>query len=318
VSNVLNEEKKKQVIALGQLGWALRRIEEATGVRRETAAGYLKAAGISIRAPGGWGRRKAKPANEVTTGPEPAKPANAGEVTTGSVGPETSNGPAASTSEPWRDLIEVALSHGRNAMSIWQELVDQHGFRGAYESVKRYVRKLRGTQSPEARAIIQTAPGEESQVDYGTGPMVRDAQTGKYRRTRLFVLTLGFSRKCVRLLCFHSGARVWTELHEQAFRRLGGATRVVVLDNLKEGVLTPDVYDPGVNPLYRDMLAHYGAVALPCRIRDPDRKGKVESGVGHAKRTPLSILLAHLCASISRQGNYSGFQGNSPRLQWYH
>jgi transposase len=287
VSNVLNEEKKKQVIALGQLGWALRRIEEATGVRRETAAGYLRAAGISIRAPGGWGRRKAKPANEVTTGPEPAKPANAGEVTTGSDGPETSNGPAASTSEPWRELIEVALSHGRNAMSIWQELVDRHGFTGAYESVKRYVRKLRGTQSPEARAIIQTAPGEESQVDYGTGPMVRDAQSGKYRRTRLFVLTLGFSRKCVRLLCFHSSARIWAELHEQAFRRLGGATRVVVLDNLKEGVLTPDVHDPAVNPLYRDMLAHYGAVAMPCRIQDPDRKGKVESGVGHAQKTPL-------------------------------
>ena len=275
MSNVLNEEKKKQVIALGQLGWALRRIEEATGVRRETAAGYLKAAGITIRAPGGWGRRKAKPANEVTTGPEPSKPANAGEVTTGSGALGTSDGPAASATEPWREFVEVALSHGRNAVSIWQELVDQHGFTGAYESVKRYVRKLRGTQSPEARAIIQTAPGEESQVDYGTGPMVRDAQTGKFRRTRLFVLTLGFSRKCVRLLCFHSGARVWTELHEQAFRRLGGATRVVVLDNLKEGVLTPDVYDPSVNPLYRDMLAHYGAVALPCRIRDPDRKAYV-------------------------------------------
>jgi len=287
VSNVLSEEKKKQVIALGQLGWALRRIEEVTGVRRETAAGYLKAAGIAIRAPGGWGRRKAKPANGVTTGPEPAKPANAAEVTTASDAPKTSNGAAGSTSEPWRELIETALSHGRNAVSIWQELVDQHGFTGAYESVKRYVRKLRGTQSPEARAIIQTAPGEEAQVDYGTGPMVRDTQTGKYRRTRLFVLTLGFSRKCVRLLCFHSGARIWAELHEQAFRRLGGATKVLVLDNLKEGVLTPDVYDPGVNPLYRDMLAHYGAVAMPCRIRDPDRKGKVESGVGHAQKTPL-------------------------------
>ena len=58
VSNVLNEEKKKQVIALGQLGWSLRRIEKATGVRRETAAGYLKAAGIAMRPPGGWGRRK--------------------------------------------------------------------------------------------------------------------------------------------------------------------------------------------------------------------------------------------------------------------
>lgn len=287
MSNVLNEEKKKQVIALGQLGWALRRIEEATGVRRETAAGYLKAAGISIRAPGGWGRRKAKPANEVTTGLPAAKPANGGEVTTGSSAPESARSAATSSSEPYRDLIESALSHGRNAMSIWQELVDGHGFTGAYESVKRYVRKLRGTRSPEARAIIQTAPGEESQVDYGSGPMVRDTETGKYRRTRLFVLTLGFSRKCVRLLRFHSSARIWAELHEQAFRRLGGTTRVVVLDNLKEGVLTPDIYDPSVNPLYRDVLAHYGAVAMPCRIQDPDRKGKVESGVGHAKKTPL-------------------------------
>jgi transposase len=287
VSNVLNEEKKRQVIALGQLGWALRRIEEATGVRRETAAGYLKAAGIAIRAPGGWGRRKAKPANEVTTGSAASKPANASEVTTDSSEPASLPSLAASTSEPYRELIEAGLSRGRNAMSIWQELVDQHAFTGAYESVKRFVRKMRGTQSPEARAIIQTAAGEEAQVDYGSGPMVRDAQSGKYRRTRLFVLTLGFSRKCVRLLAFQSSVRIWAELHEQAFRRLGGATRVVVLDNLKEGVLTPDIYDPALNPLYRDVLAHYGAVALPCRIKDPDRKGKVESGVGHAQKTPL-------------------------------
>jgi transposase len=287
VSNVLSEEKKKQVIALGQLGWALRRIEEATGVRRETAAGYLKAAGISIRAPGGWGRRKAKPANEVTTGSEAAKPANADEMTTGLGAAEAEPTSTTSTSEPYRELIEAGLWKGRNAVSIWQDLVDRHGFTGAYESVKRYVRKLRGTQSPQARAIIQTAPGEEAQVDYGTGPMVRDAQTGKYRRTRLFVLTLGFSRKCIRLLCFHSSTRIWAELHEQAFRRLGGSTKVVVLDNLKEGVLMPDIYDPGVNPLYRDVLAHYGVVAMPCRIQDPDRKGKVESGVAYAKKTPL-------------------------------
>jgi transposase len=291
VSNVLNEEKKKQVIALGQLGWALRRIERATGVRRETAADYLKAAGIVVGQPGGWGRRKtppsSKPANEVTTDPEVAKPANGSQVTTDSDEPNPPPNPTASTSEPYRELIEAGLSHGRNAMSIWQELVDRHGFAGSYESVKRYARKLRGTQSPEACGIIETGPGEESQVDFGTGPMVRDAQTGKYRRTRLFVLTLGFSRKCVRLLCFQSSARIWAELHEHAFRRLGGTTRVVIPDNLKEGVLKPDIYDPALNPLYRDLLAHYGAVALPCRIRDPDRKGKVESGVGHAQNTPL-------------------------------
>jgi len=103
-------------------------------------------------------------------------------------------------------------------------------------------------------------------------------------------MTLGYSRKSVRLLVFRSSSQIWAELHEKAFRRLTGVTRVVVLDNLREGVLTPDIYDPALNPLYRDMLQHYGAVALPCRVADPDRKGKVESGVGHAQKTPLKGL----------------------------
>src|ERR1700690_3385950 len=120
--------------------------------------------------------------------------------------------------------------------------------------------------------------------------MVRDSTSGKYRRTRLFVLTLGYSRKSVRLLVFRSSSQVWGELHEKAFRRLGGVSRVVVLDNLREGVLSPDIYDPTINPVYRDMLQHYQVVALPCRVRDPDRKGKVERSVGHAKNTPLKGL----------------------------
>jgi transposase len=194
---------------------------------------------------------------------------------------------SAGVSEAYRELIELELSRGRNATGIFQDLVDAHGFTGGYQSVKRFVRKLRGTVSPEARVIIETKLGEEAQVDYGTGPMVRDPDSGKYRRTRLFVLTLGSSRKCVRLLAFRSSARVWAELHEKAFRRLGGSPRIVVLDNLREGVLSPDFYDPGLNPLYRDVLAHYGVTALPCKVRDPDRKGKVESGVGHAQKTPL-------------------------------
>src|SRR5262249_16473072 len=189
--------------------------------------------------------------------------------------------------EPFRDAIEVALSRGRNAKAIWQDLVDGYGFSGAYQSVRRFIRKLRGQHSPPACAVIETAPGEEAQVDYGSGPMVRDPGSGKYKRTRLFVLTLGYSRKSVRLLQWRSSSQVWAELHEKAFRRMGGVTRTVVLDNLREGVLSPDIYDPTLNPLYRDVLKHYGAVPLPCRPGDPDRKGKVERGVGHAENTPL-------------------------------
>jgi transposase len=177
--------------------------------------------------------------------------------------------------EPFREAIELGLSRGRNATAIWQDLVTDHGFSGAYNSVKRFVGKIRGSQQPEAAGIILTGPGEEAQVDYGTGPMVRDPQTGKYRRTRLFVMTLGYSRKAVRLLVFRSNSRAWAELHETAFRRLCGSCRVLVLDNLKEGVLTPDIYDPTINPLFKDVLAHYGVIAMPCRVRDPDRKAYV-------------------------------------------
>ena len=55
MGNVLEKAKQEQVIALGRLGWSLRRIEEATGVRRETAGGYLRSAGIALRTPGRLG-----------------------------------------------------------------------------------------------------------------------------------------------------------------------------------------------------------------------------------------------------------------------
>jgi len=306
MANVLSDEKRQQVVALGRLGWSLRRIEEETSVRRETASAYLKAAGLRVR---GRGRPPASPragaaaddapakpaiTPEVSTDSGQSKPAISGEVSTDfwrvSGPPPPGRAPGASACEPFREVIAEALSKGRNAVAIWQDLVDRHGFRASYASVRRYVVKLRGSTPVEARVVITTAPGEEAQVDYGAGPMVRHRESGKYRRTRLFVLTLGYSRKSVRLLVWRSSSQTWAELHERAFRQLGGTTRVVVLDNLAEGVITPDVYDPTLNPLYRDVLAHYGVVALPCRVRNPDRKGKVESGVGHAKRTPLKGL----------------------------
>jgi transposase len=296
MSNVLSDEKKNQILALGGLGWSLRRIQTQTGVRRETAAGYLRAAGLAVRGRGRPDREwNPKPAIKegVSTDPVP-KPAITREVSTDSEGQKIESpgrAPSASACEPFRDLIEDALCRGRNAMAIYQDLVDDHGFAAKYASVKRFVVKLRGSLPVEARVVIETAPGEEAQVDYGgDGPMVRDARTGRYRRMRLFVMTLGYSRKSVRLIEPRSSTQIWAELHEKAFRRLGGTPRIVVLDNLREGVKKPDIYDPLMNPLYRDVLAHYGVVAVPCQVRDPDRKGKVERAVGHVQRTPLKGL----------------------------
>src|SRR5439155_6718182 len=195
----LSHDKRQEVLALGRLGWTLRRIEQATGVRRETASAYLKAAGLTVRPAGRWGHASANPAIEVSTdfaagipgisGP-PSAPAPPGRA------------PAASACEPYRELIQIAVARGRDAMAIWRDLVDDHDFPAQYASVRRFVLTLRGQPATDAHPVIVTAPGEEGQVDYGTGPMVRHPETRKYRRTRLFIFTLGYSRKSVRLLLF--------------------------------------------------------------------------------------------------------------------
>ena len=128
MSNVLNEEQ--QVIALGRLGWSLRRIERAAHIRRETVAAYLRAAGIPVRPSGGWGRTPPKPANEVITD-FGAQLRGAGAVASG---PPPSRSPSASACAPFQEAIELGLSRGRNAMAIWQELVDTCGFAGSYQA----------------------------------------------------------------------------------------------------------------------------------------------------------------------------------------
>lgn len=286
MANVLKPEKQDQVLALGRLGWSLRRIEEATGVRRETASRYLRAAGVPVR---GARRRRleeapAKAASQPTTDWAGCSKAASRPFADLERGAGAGWSPQASACEPQREFIARQVDLGRTAKAIWQDLVDDHGFTAGYESVKRFVRKLRGTTSPVAHPRIVTEPGQESQVDYGTGPMVRDAKSGKYRRTRLFALTLGCSRKSVWLLTWRSSSKIWCQLHEKAFRRLGGTTKTIVSDNLREGVLRPDVYDPGLNPLYRAVLEHYGVTALPAKVRDPNRKGKVESAIGFADK----------------------------------
>ena len=159
MSHVLSGEKREQVIALGRLGWSLRRIEQATGVRRETAGDYLRGAGIALRRPGGWGRRSpSKAAIDPITGSEDGDSKAAIEVITGFLAAKPGCGPPSSC-QPYRELIALELERGRNAMGIWQDLVDRHGFAGGYQSVRRFVRNMGGAATPEARAIIETRPG---------------------------------------------------------------------------------------------------------------------------------------------------------------
>lgn len=280
--NVLKPHLKSTVFTLISQGISQREIHRLTGIDRKTIRFYAKS---------------------VPTDGDAGGNSNSSTLATGSIGaPEVQNPPprppaisaekavvtilARSACEPHREWIEAQVRLGRNAVAIYQELVDTRGFAHAYNSVKRFCGGLR-REEPEQFDRLEFAPAEECQVDYGEGAPTRHPRTGKYRKPRLFVMTLCYSRRSFRQVVWKSSTETWARLHEQAFRYFSGSTKNVCLDNLKEGVLKPDIYEPELNPVYAAMLAHYSCFADPARVRDPDRKGRVENAIQHTQSTAL-------------------------------
>jgi len=265
--NVLKPHLQTTLRTLLEAGASQREIERVTGIDRKTIRAWQRrfAAEGSANSPG----VATDPGHQI---PPPRPPAVVAATT--------------SACEPHRAFIEAQLRLRRNAMAIYQDLVDQHGFAGAYNSVKRFVALLR-RREPEQFDRLSFGPGEEMQVDYGEGALTRVPGTDRWRRPRLFVATLRYSRRSFRRVVWSSSQQTWAQLHEQAWRYFGGSCRYVVLDNLKEGVLKPDLYEPQLNPVYAATLAHYAVVADPARVRDPNRKGTVESAIGHTQATAL-------------------------------
>jgi transposase len=203
-----------------------------------------------------------------------------------------------SACEAHRVWIEEQVRLGRNAVSIYQDLVDLHGFTNKYNSVKRFVSGLKLSE-PERFDVLEFPPGEEAQVDYGQGALTL-TEGGKYKRPYLFVMTLKYSGKSFRKATWRTSQEIWAELHEEGFRSLGGCPSYVVLDNLKEGVIKPDLYEPKLNPVYAAVLDHYGVVADPCRVRDPDRKGTVENGIQYTQNNQKGLKFQSIEAQNTR------------------
>jgi transposase len=274
-------------------GVTQREIERRTGVDRKTIRRVAsetapEAPNSSTPATG-----SEEPEESGAQNPPPRPPALAGEdaapapaLAPWAVGVPTRPGTSTpSACEPHRAWIEAQVQLGRNATSLYQDLVDDHAFAHRYNSVKRFVATLR-MREPERFDVLAFLPGEEAQVDYGQGALTL-WKPGHYKRPYLFVMTLKYSGKSFRNVVWKTNQETWARLHEEAFHAFGGCPAYVVLDNLKEGVLRPDLYEPELNPVYAAMLAHYGVVADPCRVRDPNRKGTVESAIQHTQGTAL-------------------------------
>jgi transposase len=283
--NVLKPHLRTTIETLLAREVSQRQIARQTGVDRKTIRAYARAfaAARASAVANSPGVATGSPGADTQI-PPPRPPGSP---------PSIAVSPAVSPSacQPHRAWIEEQLALGRNAVAIYQDLVDQHGFAAGYNSVKRFVAKLRARE-PDRFDVLEFLPAEEAQVDWGTGALtlVKPAAPGRkaeYRRPALFVLTLRYSGKAFRKVVWKVDEQTWVRLHEEAFHTLGGGVAYVVLDNLRQGVLRPDLYEPELNPVYAAMLAHYGMVADPCRVGDPNRKGSVESAIKHTQQTPL-------------------------------
>ena len=279
--NVLKPDLQTTIKTLLSKGVGQREIERKTGIDRKTIRRYAQSYNLM-----------------ASQEDEHSKSPTDEDVATGLGWPAVQNPPpwppgkelnlpkhARSACEAHWEWIEQQLRLGRNGMAIYQDLVELFGFTHRYNSVKRFVRRLK-RKDPQQYDRLEFLMGEEAQVDYGRGAPTLHSN-GKYLRPRLFIMTLKYSGRAFRKTVWKSSKQTWCKLHEEAFRYFGGCSQYVTLDNLREGVIKPDIYEPDLNPLYAAMLEHYSVVADPARVSDSDRKGTVENAVKHTQNTAL-------------------------------
>jgi len=182
--------------------------------------------------------------------------------------------------EKWEKAnVEVAAMHHR---------LRERGYTGSYAAVWRFVRRLKGNEDPDVTVRVETKPGEEAQVDFGYAGMMIDPETGKLRKTWVFVMTLAWSRHQYVEFVWDQKVATFLRCHRDAFEFFGGTPERVRIDNLKTAILKAVFDDPQVQQSYRECAEHYGFLIAPCKVATPEHKGKVEQGgVHYVKRNFL-------------------------------
>jgi transposase len=204
--------------------------------------------------------------------------------------------PGRSQLDPYRAWIaQRAPEVGYNAAVVHRELAEQ-GFRGSVIIVRRALRPLRAGATPTATVRFETGPGEQAQVDFGQVRVWLDAGPVA---AQIFVMTLGFSRRCFAVAFPRQRLREWLGGHELALQHFGGVPDQVVVDNAKAMVLTHTRGAIRWHPTYADFAGYYGFRPWACAPYRPQTKGKVEAGVKYVARNALAGKRFHSWAHLN-------------------
>jgi transposase len=179
---------------------------------------------------------------------------------------------------PYKERIEEMLS-ASTVTTVHQRLRDEDGLSVGISSFRRYCwaefpdqgkRELASPPRPDV------SPGEEAQVDYGYLGRIFDPVAERWKKVWAFVMVLAFSRHMFVRPVLKMDQAAWTECHVAAFSYFGAVPHRLVIDNLKTGVLKPDIYDPKLNRSYAELAAHYRLLVDPARAAKPKDKPRVE------------------------------------------
>ncbi|MFV1968191.1 MAG: IS21 family transposase [Pirellulaceae bacterium] len=276
MANRLSMATIDAVFTLHDAGHSNRRIAELLGVHRETVGRYLAQSEAENRP------------NAPTGSDAPGRPENEGASGLNGIvvaGESTAQSGPPSVCEPYRELILAKLEAGLSAKRIHQDLVDEYSVESSYWSVRRFVAKLR-QKTPLPFRRMETGPGEEAQIDFGTGASVVGPD-GKRRRPWVLRVVLSYSRKGYSEVVYRQSTEAFIQCIENAFHHFGGVVKTLVIDNLKAAVAKADWYDPEIHPKLQSFAAHYGTTFLPTKPYMPRHKGKVENGINYVKENGL-------------------------------
>ena len=209
-----------------------------------------------------------------------------------------------SLSLPYEEQIQKWSEEGICWSTIHQTLVDQFGFRGSYSSVRRLAQKLR-RNNPQVTCILDFAPGEAAQVDFGKGPTITDVFTGELISTWVFVMTLCFSRHMYAELVRDQKIQTWLGCHRRAFEHFNGVPSRLIIDNPKCAITRACFRDPEVQRSYGELAEGYGFLISPCPPAEPEKKGRVEAGVKYVKNRFMPLRAFRSLAD-----------GNLQLMQW--
>ncbi len=202
--------------------------------------------------------------------------------------------------EPHRAKVEEWVEKGYQATTILDKLERDYNFKGSYGSVLRFVQKVK-SQHPRVYVPLDFSPGELTQVDFGGGPLIFDPDSGKERKTHVFVMTLAYSRHMYAELVWDQKVETWLRCHRNGFEFLGGFTARVRMDNLKAAIIRACRYDPVVQRSYDEFAEAYGFLIDPIEKRTPRHNGRVERGVGFVKKSFLPLRTFRSLADGNRQ-----------------